>query len=484
MHWHEGLFLLPHHLQWMQRDLHERDRADRALLRAFPYGVVEMQVAADDLGEYKVRFDKLHVVMPSGVEVEVGKNAEVGVREFRQKFREMSGGMVVSLGVPLWQSGRANSVSVAGDGALSGDGSDSSGPSAADPAMVSCLYAVTMAKQVADENTGKNPHDVMLRRINARLVFPGEDTTNLETIPIMRLEAAGTDDGIRPREDPTFLPPCFGIGGAPALRVLLRDLASAVGAHRQELAQKLGGPGVGWSPANLNPLQMLRVMRLRTLNHFTGVLQTMVAAGAVAPFDVYLSLRGLLGELAALAPDRDPFEALPYDHDKPGPVFRDLDRRIRPLLRESSLTTIKEIRFGVEGRYLKSEPLDPADFASGVDFLLGIHSKMDPNELTKLVANSAIFALAPSRFLGAGAETANVPGVKLERDFGVPAELPQPRGMNYFRLIPSADERMWRWVQEDKRMCIIWNQFQKFEYEKVSLFITLPQAGAAAQPKA
>ena len=42
----------------------------------------------------------------------------------------------------------------------------------------------------------------------------------------------------------------------------------------------------------------------------------------MSPFQAYLMLRQVQGELAALAPDRDPFEAPKFDHDAPGPVFR------------------------------------------------------------------------------------------------------------------------------------------------------------------
>lgn len=480
MHWYEGLFLLPHHLQGLQREVYERSRSDRSLVRAFPYGVVDMHLATEALGEYKLQFDRLHVIMPSGVEVRIGPggNCDLGVREFRQKFGSMSGGMTVSLGVPLWQSGRANTVGMAAD---AGVGDSSVGAVAPDPSRVDCLYAVGQAS-IPDENTGKNEKGVLIRKINARLVLPDESTDNLETLPLARLEAAGTDEGVKPREDPTFLPPCFGIGGSTSLKNLLRDLVSAVLTHRQEMCLKLAGPGVGFSPANLNSAQMMRMFRLRTLNRFGGMLQQLVAAPGVAPFDVYLRLRELLGELAALAPDRDPFDALGYDHDKPGPVFRELDRRIRPLLRESTAGTFKEFKFSVEGRSLVSETVEPVDFANGTDFLLGIQSRSDPNDLTRLVTDPIRFKLAPRRFLQLGEAQINVPGIKLERDYGVPSELPQPKGLNYFRLIPSADERMWRWAQEDRRLCVIWGQTDRFEYDKVSLFVTMQQAqpGAAA----
>ncbi len=474
MHWHEGLFLLPHHLQWMQRDLAGRVRTARSLLREHHYGVVDMRVVVDALGEYQLRFDRLHAIMPSGLEVVAGINADLGVRDFRQRFKELSGGMQVSLGVPLHQPTGANAVSLRSDPGLAGERTDED---VSDAARINRLYALKV-ETVLDENTGQNAQRVVTRRVNARIVLQGDDTRDLETLPLMRLEAAGTEDGIKPREDPTFLPPCFGIGGSPALMTLLRDLASAVATHRQEQAQRLGGPGVGFNPAALNSLQMVRVLRLRTLNAFAGSLPQLVAMPAASPFDVYLRLRELLGELAALAPDRDQFEALPYDHDRPGPVFRDLDRRIRPLLGERAVGTFKEFKFSADGQYLTSEPIDAAVLTSGTEFLLVIHSKMEPGELTQLVTNKERFKLGPLRIARMGG-TINVPGIKLERTYSVPPELPQPRGSNYFSLIPTAEPRMWEMAKQDGRMCVVWDTFQKFDHERVSLIVMLPEAAAA-----
>jgi predicted component of type VI protein secretion system len=225
---------------------------------------------------------------------------------------------------------------------------------------------------------------------------------------------------------------------------------------------------------------MLRLMRLRTLTRFAGMLQQLVAVPAVSPFDVNLRLRELLGELAALSPDRDFGEVGAFDHDNPGKGFRELDWRIRPLLRDSAAGTFKEFKFSLNGRFLQSDVIEPPDFANGTDFLLGIQSRSEPNELTKFVTDSIRFKLSPDRVRSAGGQ-ANVPGVKLERDYGVPPELPQRKGLNYFRLNPAADERMWKWVQEDKRLCVIWGQSERFEYESVSLFVTMQETTATAQ---
>lgn len=69
VHWHEGLFLQPQHLQLMQRRLQLEMRAARALLCPQFYGVVEGKLSYDDLADGRIRFERLHVILPSGQEV-------------------------------------------------------------------------------------------------------------------------------------------------------------------------------------------------------------------------------------------------------------------------------------------------------------------------------------------------------------------------------------------------------------------------------
>ena len=67
VHWHEGLFLQPHHLQTMQHYFLERFGSERRLGYIFPYGVIDMKLSADALENMLVRFDRLvrrHALRP------------------------------------------------------------------------------------------------------------------------------------------------------------------------------------------------------------------------------------------------------------------------------------------------------------------------------------------------------------------------------------------------------------------------------------
>src|SRR5688500_6735282 len=108
IHWHEGLFLQPHHFQRLQKGVNDLVAAERQLRFAYPYGLVEARISNDELEGMRLRFDRLHAIMPGGVEVRFPQDAELPSMDIRQAFASSGGNFTVYLGVPLWFAERAN----------------------------------------------------------------------------------------------------------------------------------------------------------------------------------------------------------------------------------------------------------------------------------------------------------------------------------------------------------------------------------------
>src|SRR5947199_10164282 len=115
IHWHEGLFLQPHHLQRMQRSILDLTASERHLAWAYPYGLVEAHLSRDELENKRIRFDKLRAIMPSGLEVNYPAAAELPSLDIAQAFSKGAGSFTILLGVPLWQNSRANTVPITQD---------------------------------------------------------------------------------------------------------------------------------------------------------------------------------------------------------------------------------------------------------------------------------------------------------------------------------------------------------------------------------
>ncbi|UCD74777.1 MAG: type VI secretion system baseplate subunit TssK [Phycisphaerales bacterium] len=448
VHWEEGLFLRPHHLQLMQRRAFEDLATERRLLQPYPYGVVELAVSRDELSNLIVRFDRLRVIMPSGLYVDIDSNAELPPLDVTKPFKAGSGPLAVHLAVPLWYPTRANAV----DGGPDADW------------RVKRLYRVTEVER-PDENSGENPQPIRVRRVNARLLLEGDDLTDLEVLPLLRIvHGAGEEIGV-PREDPNFVPPCFLLSGSVILRNLARDLANAVDASRRELLVQMTRGG--FSVETMRGIQFEQMLRLRTLNYYGGRLMHLIEATGVGPFEMYLELRGLLGELAALQPDRDQSEVPDYDHDAPFVTFTELARRIRALLRGTVAPSFIKVEFEREGN-LFAAALSEEHFTRPTDYYLAINHKEEHTTMARLVADEDRFKLMPKSMAGRA-----VRGVKLMEERQPPMQLPVDAERQYFRLITADNPRMWERVKQEMTLSAQWPGAEGAE---VSLTLYMPVA--------
>jgi type VI secretion system protein ImpJ len=448
IHWHEGLFLQPHHLQALQRQTLELVAGERRLRMAYPYGLIECRVSSDALENMLVRFDRLRAVMPSGLEVDVPGNADMPALDIKKAFASGSGSFTVSLGVPMWYAGRANAIDTGSDGDW----------------RTKRLYRIAETK-LSDENTGENPQPVLIRRVNARLLLDSDDRTDLEVIPVLRISHGTGEEVGLPRQDPAYIPPCLLLSGSAGLRDMTRDLSNQVEASRRELVIQL--TRAGFSVDTMRGVQFEQMLRLKTLNRFSARLPSLVQAPGITPFEVYLELRELLAELAALRPERDLFEAPRYDHDNPGVAMADLSTKIRSLLRGAVAAKFLQSPFKREDDYFALELTDE-HLSQPNEYFLGIRTKEDPRAVAALVEDGDKFKLMAKSMI-----KRQIWGVKLAEERHPPVELPAQTGLHYFRLMRAESERMWERVSQEKSMAIRWLGAETSDFAP-TLYMTIP----------
>jgi type VI secretion system protein ImpJ len=215
------------------------------------------------------------------------------------------------------------------------------------------------------------------------------------------------------------------------------------------------------------------VLRLRTLNKYAATLAPLVSggvgiAGTMSPFDAYLILRELQAELAALSPDRDPFEAPKYEHDNPGPVFMELDRRIRPLLRGDVQKRFLQVSFVKDGAVVAAG-LTEEHLTQPNAYYLGIKTKTDAAVLAKLVEDQDKFKLMPKSMV-----KLNIYGIKLVEDRHPPLELPSATDLHYYRVEMAQSQKMWERAAGEKALAIRWPELEPLDYQDISLYMTVP----------
>ena len=332
--------------------------------------------------------------------------AELPSLDIAPAFSKSAGRLTISLGVPLWQNSRANTVPIVQD-------SDT---------RAKLLYRVSEA-ECYDENTGENPKPVQIRKINSRLMLEHEDVADMEVLPLLRImRATGEEVGL-PKEDPEYVPPCLVLSGSPVLREMVRDLVSQVEASRKELVVQVTRGG--FSLDTMRGIQFEQLMRLRTLNRYSARLPSLIQAPVAVPFDIYLELRELHGELAALHPDRDEFESSPYRHDDQFICFRELTNKIRSFLRGAVAASFLKLAFKDIGGIITANFSDE-HFSQPNAYFLGIKTKLDPTALARYVEDGDRFKLMPQSLA-----TRAIRGIELKEERHAPLELPAAADLHY-----------------------------------------------------
>ncbi len=449
VHWEAGLFLRPHHLQRVQRQTFEQFAAERRYFRPHPYGVIEASISRDELSNVLIRYDRLRAIMPSGVVVDVPNSADLPPLDIAKVFQGSTTPLQIYLGVPLWYATRANTIEGGTEGAW----------------RTKRMYQVSEIEAM-DENTGENPQPVRVRRINARLLMEGDDQTDLEVIPLIRVaHGAGESLGI-PQEDPTFAPPCLSLRGSNTLLAMLRDLANVISTHRDRLTHQMTSGG--FSVETMRGVQFEQMLRLRSLNRAAGRLPSLVEAEGISLFEMYLELRDLVGELAALQPANDMFAIPDYDHDQPYPCFAELDKRARALVKGTVAASFIKLEFSREGNTFLTT-LGDEHLSQPTDYYLVIKTNEDPVALARLVEDADQFKLMPDSLKGRA-----IRGVKLVEERQTPLQLPADANLHYFRLLRADNPRMWGRVTEERKLTAQFPNSGVVDYE-LMLIMPVPQ---------
>ncbi len=449
VHWHEGLFLQPHHLQTMQRAMQTEIRALRSLMFPFAYGVVDAKLSYDDLANGRLRFDRLHVIMPGGQEVRFPEEAQLPSLDIRTEAARGAGQLEVYLSVPLWVKNRANAFRFG---------------EPADP-RVKLLYIPTEAREMSDENSGDNPQTLHLRKVNARLMLKTEDMSDIEGIPILRIVRSVGEDAGKSRPDPEFVPPSVLLRSAPALHDLVREVTAQINASREQTRIKVTTGGLGLE------VKWEITTRLAALNRYCAAWSAVVEEGNVSPFIIYQEFRALLGELLALHPADKLFDCQPYNHMDPLPAFRELDRKIREEIRVARAAEPLKVTFAGTAGLLRAT-LEPQHFDRPTGYYLGVKTRTDRTKLAMYLNDGNKFKLMPRSM-----EQVAIFGVELKDEHSPPLELPGQSDLHYFRLNPTSNQRRWEQVKQDKGVSLVWNNAD-FDLSDATftLYMTLPSA--------
>lgn len=460
IHWSEGMFLRPHHLQGGQRYLESLIRAGMDASRPFAWGFLELEIATEPLENFTLRIDRASLRLKDGSWVRVPDNTEVAPLNFKKALEAGGGGVDIFLGVPQMQEVRANSVSLETP-------EETTGSPRYEP------HALTRR----DENTGANPQTLYVRRMRGRLFVQGEDMTGFEVVRVGRVKRSDRP-GALPEMDDLGAGPILAAQADAGLSGMLNSLADQVEAKDELMANEarenrmLFTDGVAANTEHL--------LKLHVLNEARAQLKAMLQCPVLHPFDMFVQLARLIGHLSVFHDDLVPGALPQYDHDHPGVCFDRVRRRLITLLEAMRPISYVERRFartkderGMEGLEVE---LDRKWIDDNAEMFVGLTAEdMEINELERLIYGSLDMKLAsPKR--SPRIHNIAVRGLRLQVRAVPAGTLPRRQGLHYFKVDKTmGPDRTdyWKECEQERgiRMSIREGQMTAMERFSPSLYV-------------
>lgn len=427
VHWSEGMFLQPHHLQAAERHARDMLSASEEWYHPYAWGFRSILIDRDALQSRRFVLEGCEARFRDGSRLAIPEMGRPEPLPLDDRLVGRRGGVKVCLAIPRWRmrEGRPN-VGGETDGAR---------------------YWV-QNRDVEDENTGDNPQGVDFRRLRSRLILADTQVEGLITLPLARVVLSR--QGV-PRLHTGFVPPLLSMNAAPALLRRIQSMNHLISTRIDALIEALPASGRLYETEDTGEAE--RVLKLSTLNQAHAHLEALTGTPGMSPVVVFQELCRVAGGLAIFTPERRPRAVPNYRHHTPGKSFQQVLAAIRRGLDATAVSsyetrvfqgTLEELRAGVLSAEFKAEWVDRRTYYLGVR---GVDSELTRDEWNEIRQELDMK-------LG-GVSLASTAHEGRLRDFVLtPRDRPRvlPGGYLYFRI--DADEPAWRDVAKNSALVI------------------------------
>lgn len=412
IHWYEGMFLRPHHMQVFDRDVEERVRLGEDWLHPFNWGLRSVRLDRDAAGNYQAVLRQCEARFKDGTKVSVPDDVPIGPLDLKPSLAA-SPSVDVLLALPSWHPTRPNVEEA---------------PTASGPRWL------VQSVEIPDENTGGDEQTLEVRRVQARLLVQGQEASGYQVLPIGRYARSG-DAQAPPVLDVSYVPPILALDAWPPLHEEVQSLYHQIGAKIEQLAGQSSGRGITFE--SQVPGDAERLLKLWSLNTAYSYLQSVVFLRGLHPYLIYSELCRLVGALGIFSPARRPKEVPPYDHEAIGPCYAAVISEIRSLLEGVAPVAFEKRYLERAGERLQSA-LESGWLTSQHKLYLGVETDLNDEECHRLLVGSANRPGLDMK-LGSGRQVEEifrrrVLGLKFVPVGRPPRQLPAGAGIVYYQV--------------------------------------------------
>ena len=447
LHWADGLFLQPHHLQHLQHFIFEYGRKNRTVYMPYPYGLIDFEIDRDALSSFRVSVKHFSAVMPDGTEISMPGNVILPPLDLSATLKNHPEDIMVYIAVPLRSEFDAN---------LSKNNT----------VLEKRLFS-TAERFIRDENTGDNEISVVTRRINARLITQFDDPADMQLLPVLKLKAVSDKEAEKELVvDEKYIPPFMVLTQDCVLSKMASDLLYKTTRCRDKLLNDL--TVAQFKPENFSGINAYNMMQLRVLNLYENRLSCLLALKNLSPFELYVELRSFMAELRSLHPMNEITEIGSYVHLDYAGQFSDLINDIYSMIMTEGGAGYVRLEFRPmdDGDYLYAD-LTTENIVNAKEYYLAVSCSAEERQVISSLEKGDTFKL-----INPAAKMMRARGIKLSEMRYPPRFLPTLSDTLWFKLQVSETPATWRDIQIEKGILIDYagNLFPDL---KASLFITV-----------
>jgi type VI secretion system protein ImpJ len=400
--WNEGLFLRPQHLQQQERFLQHWIESRCKGIRAFNWGLTQLELDEQHLTLGKVSLNKAQGVFPDGTPFD-----SPGSTPFPTPLQipNETKNEVLYLAIPLVQH----------NALLMSEGIEEN--SLARYQLNDLIVPDLHSAQIDSEA------DIQVGELTMRFLLESEKRDAYSVIPIARVIDVTKNGAIT--LDKHYIPAVMACRAAPVLSSLISEIQGKLNHRGKALAKRLTAPSTG-SVSGVTDFLFLQL-----INRFESLARHYQANTALHPEELFRFVIALAGELATFTPDKRPVVFPDYIHHDQQQSFEpimDIIRRTFETPDEQKTLSIPITKqpLGIWGAQINDKSL-----LSTAMFVLAV--KAD-------VASETIRSRLPKQITIAMTERirelvhAQVPGIEISPLAVAPHQIPFHTGFNYFEI--------------------------------------------------
>lgn len=440
--WHQGLFLQPQHMQYL--DAHHREFATALVSKTSPYfwGLIDFQLDIEALASGAFQIKHLSALFPDGSFVSFPDNAVLSNRNFEAAWVDRKQALPVYLALKRASSNDPNVTQVS---------------NVLDAAAVRTRYVALSAgvetndELLASGSANLKPMDYVLK-----LCF-GAERDGMDDYVFLQV-AQLVQEGKEFRMDENFIPACINIGASRVINSTLLTLKNnLLGRARLLESYKTSGSN---DQGGLSGAVASNRMALMLLARYIPLFTHMIDAERIHPSDVYGVIRQLAGELSTFSNKLDigleagegDLRVPAYDHHNISECFRVAIETIGQVLGE--LTVGPEMLVGLKredaSKFVGALPKEFFDRKHSV--YLMVRTREPFKDLLDSFLNYS--KLGATGQVDVYARRA-LPGVNLLHLQGKPIGVSGQPNAHYFMV--ERDGYEWGYVQDSGQIGLIWN---------------------------